>query len=105
MDQITLGLLSGLALGTFDVLVMIPMKEKDKRKKKEAMIGAFLERFMLGFLIPNVDIGIHYALSGIFLGIGLSLPTAIITRVYVPIVGIGILGGVIVGLISNSLLM
>jgi hypothetical protein len=104
MNSIVLGLLSGLALGVFDVAVMIPMKEKDKRKKTEAMIGAFVERFMLGFLIPNTDLGIHYAITGVLLGLGLSIPTAVITRVYAPIIGIGVVGGLIVGLAANSVL-
>lgn len=95
MDKLTLGLLCGLVFGVLDVVVMIPLPEKDKRKKTEAMMGAFIERFMLGFLIPNIDLGLHYAITGLILGLGLSLPTAIITRVYAPIVGIGIVGGVI----------
>ncbi len=104
MDKLTLGLIFGLVFGVFDVLIMIPMPEKDKRKKREAMAGAFIERFMLGFLIPNADLGINYAVSGILLGLGLSLPTAIITRVYAPIVGIGIIGGLVLGLIANAVL-
>jgi len=104
MDKLTLGLIFGLVFGTLDVLIMIPMPEKDKKKKSESMVGAFIERFMLGFLIPNVDLGVNYAISGILLGLGLSLPTAIITRVYAPIVGIGIVGGLIFGIIANSAL-
>lgn len=104
MTKITLGLISGLIFGVLDVLIMIPMPEKDKRKKIEAMSGAFVERFMIGFLIPNVDLGIHYAITGLILGIGLSLPSAIITRIYAPIVGIGIVGGLIIGYICNGLI-
>jgi hypothetical protein len=101
MNNITLGLICGSVFGLLDVLIMIPMKEPDKRKKREAMIGAFVERFMLGFLIPNVDLGISYILNGLILGLGLSIPTAIITRVYIPIIGMGIIGGLVIGLISN----
>jgi hypothetical protein len=68
------------------------------------MSSAFLERFMIGFLIPNVDLGIHPALTGLFLGAGLSLPTAIITRVYAPIIGIGVVGSVIIGFIVKAVL-
>lgn len=104
MNKIVLGIICGLAFGVIDVLVMIPLKNEDNRKKTEAMSSAFLERFMIGFLIPNVDIGIHPALTGLVLGAGLSLPTAIITRVYAPIIGIGVVGSVIIGFIVKAVL-
>ncbi len=101
MNKILLGVICGLGLGILDLLVMIPLKVEDKRKKQEAMVGAFIERFMLGFLIPNVDLGISPIVTGLLLGLGLSVPTAVITRVYIPIIGMGILGGVIVGVITQ----
>ncbi len=104
MNQIKLGLICGLVFGVLDVLIMLPMKFEDKRKKKEALSSAFIDRFVLGFLIPVVNLGIHPALVGAILGLGLSLPSAIITRAYAPIIGIGILGGVIVGFIANFVL-
>jgi len=93
-----------LVFGIIDVLVMIPLKYENNRKRIEAMIAAFIERFMVGFLIPNVDLGIHPALTGLLLGIGLSVPSAIITRVYAPIIGIGIVGSVIIGLVTGAIL-
>jgi hypothetical protein len=85
--------------GIIDVLVMIPLKYENNRKRNEAMSAAFIERFMIGFLIPNVELGIHPALTGLFLGTVLSLPAAIITRAYAPIIGIGTIGGLIIGFI------
>ena len=104
MSKITLGLICGLAFGALDVLIMLPMKFEDKRKKKEAFASAFIDRFVLGFLVPVVNLGIHPALVGAILGLALSLPSAIITRAYAPIVGIGVVGGLIIGLISGSVL-
>ncbi|OIN97287.1 hypothetical protein AUJ66_03825 [Candidatus Desantisbacteria bacterium CG1_02_38_46] len=104
MNNIILGIIAGLVFGVIDVLVMAPLKFEDKRKKIEAMTGAFIERFMLGFLIPNVNLGIHPAIIGVLLGIGLSVPTAIITRTYAPIVGIGAVGGIIIGFITKAML-
>ena len=104
MSSITLGLICGLVFGTLDVLIMLPMKVEDKRKKSEAMIGAFIERFMLGFIIPNVNINLHPIAIGALFGLGLSLPTAIIVRAYAPIIGIGVVGGIIIGLITNIVL-
>ena len=104
MGSITLGIVCGLVFGVIDVLIMLPMKVEDKRKKTEALIGAFIERFMLGFIIPNLNIGLHPIATGALLGLGLSLPTALIVRAYIPIVGIGIVGGVIIGFITNIVL-
>ncbi len=104
MTRLMLGLICGLGLGVVDVLIMIPLKFEDKRKKQEAMVAAFVDRFLLGFLVPVVEIGVHPVVTGVLLGIGLSLPSAIITRVYLPILGFGIVGGAIVGLIASSVL-
>lgn len=104
MSKITLGLIAGLIFGILDVIVMIPLPEKDKKKKTEAMVSAFIERFMIGFIIPNLDLGIHPALTGLIVGTGLSVPTAIITRVYPPIIGIGVVGGLIIGFITNAVI-
>jgi hypothetical protein len=105
MSRLILGVICGLAFGILDVLIMIPLKFEDKTKKTEAMVGAFLERFMLGFIIPNINLGIHPAVTGLFLGLGFSVPTAIITRTYVPIIGIGVIGGVIVGFVTKAVIL
>jgi hypothetical protein len=101
MNRILLGLLCGLGFGIVDIILMLPMKFEDKRKKIEAILGAFLERFVLGFIIPNIQLGISPIITGGILGLGLSLPTSIITRAYIPINAIGIIGGIIIGLIVN----
>lgn len=104
MTAVTLGLICGAVFGIIDVGVMLPMKMGDKRKKTEALVGAFIERFMLGFLIPTVVIGLNPILTGAILGLGLSVPTALITRAYAPIIGIGLVGGIIIGVITNAVL-
>ena len=105
MSKVVFGIICGLVFGIVDVLVMIPLKYEDNRKRTEAMSAAFLERFMIGFLIPNMEWGIHPALTGLLLGVGLSVPSAIITRAYVPIIGTGLVGGVIIGFIAKSVLL
>ena len=104
MNKITLGLICGLVFGFLDVLIMLPLKFENKRKKYEAMSSAFLERFMTGFIIPNIDLGLHPAAAGCLIGIGLSVPTAIITRAYIPIIGTGVAGGVIIGFVTKIML-
>ena len=104
MNKILFGIICGLAFGVIDVLIMIPLKYENKRKRIEAMSSAFLERAMLGFLIPNLDLGIHPAIVGLIFGLGLSLPSAIITRAYAPIIAIGVAGAVIIGFITQAIL-
>ncbi len=104
MNKIILGTICGLAFGVIDVLIMLPIKFENKRKRAEAMAAAFIERFMLGFLIPNVNLGINQIITGLLLGFLLSLPSAIITRVYVPIIGLGAVGGLIIGFIVKIVL-
>ena len=104
MNKIILGTICGLGFGIIDVLIMIPLKYESNRKRVEAMLSAFIERFMIGFLIPNLDLGLHPALTGLLLGTSLSLPSAIITRVYAPIIGMGIVGSVIIGFIVKIIL-
>ena len=104
MDTIRLGVLCGLGFGVVDVLVMLPMKMENRRKKIEAVTSAFIERFMLGFLIPNVSLNMNMIAIGALLGLTLSLPSAIITRAYAPIVGIGVAGGIIIGVIAHAVL-
>ena len=104
MNNITFGLICGLIFGVIDVLIMIPLKYEDPRKKTEAMTAAFIERFMIGFLIPNVYFGINPIITGALLGLLLSVPSGIITRVYAPIIGIGIFGGLVIGILTSVLL-
>ena len=55
----------------------------------------------VGFLIPNSLPGIDPIIRGLLLGIVLSLPDAIITKAYAPIMGLGIVGGTVVGIITR----
>jgi hypothetical protein len=104
MDRMTLALVCGLGFGAVTVLLMLfaPLHFETPRQKQEAMVAAFIGRFMNGFLIPLVDIGLPPVMSGILISFALSLSPAIISRRYVPILIIGILGGAIIGWISGS---
>ncbi len=104
MSHVWFGLICGFAFGVLDVLLMVPLKYENKRKKYEALSGAFLERFMLGLLIPNVGWNLNPLITGGLLGLGLSVPTAIITRAYVPITVFGLIGGITIGLLQILLL-
>lgn len=103
MSRITLGLICGLVFGVVDILIMVPLKFENKRKRAEAMSAAFIERFMLGLLVPTVNLGLSPVITGLLLGTGLSLPSAIITRVYAPIIGLGLAGGAVIGFITAGI--
>ena len=96
MNRITLGLVSGIAFGLLDAVLMLPMSFPDKRA---AITAAFLDRFAIGFLICVVDLPWPGWLTGLVVALLISLPSAIVTKAYVPILATGAIGGAIIGLI------
>jgi hypothetical protein len=97
MSRIPLGKLCGLIFGGVDTAMMIPLAFPDKRA---AMLGAFIARFALGFVICNIRLPWPGWAVGLFLGILLSLPDAIITKAMAPILASGAIGGLIIGWIA-----
>jgi hypothetical protein len=89
------GLISGIIFGAVSVAMMLPMSFPDKRT---ALLAAFINRFAIGLVIgcvtlpgwPGWAIGLLFALL-------LSLPAALITKAYAPILIIGAIGGVVIG--------
>lgn len=100
MNKLLSGTIAGLIFGIVDVLVMIPLPIEDKLT---AMLGSFIGRFAIGFFIATADISLPFWLKGVLVGLLLSLPDAIITKAYAPILGIGIVGGLIIGLVLGRL--
>ena len=98
MNPVTLGLIGGTAFGIVDVLLMVPMQFHDKRA---ALIGAFLSRFAIGFLIPLVKLPLPTVLAGALVGLLVSLPDSVITKAYIPIIGVGVVGGAILGWVAG----
>jgi hypothetical protein len=86
-----------LVFGGLDAAMMIPLSFPDKRA---ALLGAFIARFGLGFVICNVKLPWPGWIVGLLLGILLSLPDAIITKAMVPILVSGAIGGLIIGAIA-----
>src|SRR6476619_6859390 len=94
MSKPMLGLLCGLLFGAVSVATMIPMSFEDKRA---AMLGAFINRFAIGVVIGVAALPLPGWLIGLLFGLLLSLPDAIITKAYAPIIGLGTLGGLSIG--------
>lgn len=98
MNSILLGVILGIVFGIVAVAPMFKMTFSDKQA---AITGAFINRFAIGFLIPNALLGIDPIIRGLLLGILLSLPDAIITKSYAPIIGLGIIGGLVIGVVTR----
>jgi hypothetical protein len=99
MSRLLLGTLCGLGFGLVAVLIMIPMQFESKAK---AMTGAFLNRFAVGFVIGAAHLPLAGWQSGLLLGLLLSLPDAIITGAWPPILVLGALGGTAIGWIVGA---
>jgi hypothetical protein len=98
MSRLTFGVIAGLVYGTLTVASMIPLSFPDKRA---ALLGAFINRFAIGLLIPLVAAPAPRWAIGLVLGILLSLPDGIITKAFAPIVGLGAIGGLAIGWLAG----
>jgi hypothetical protein len=102
MSRLPLGVLLGLGCATLACLVMIPLKFPTPNEKKRAILGAFLNRFVLGFVVGNVVLPLPGAAAGAILGLAVSAPDAVITKAYAPILGMGTAMGALCGWIASS---
>ena len=96
-----MGLVCGAVFGAMAAGCMIPL---EMERKRAAIIAAFINRFAIGLVIPTVDLSLPLALTGLLVGVLFSLPEAIITRAYAPIMVFGAVGGLAVGFIAQAVL-
>lgn len=95
MQNVISGVISGVIFGMLAVGMMIPMSFPDKTS---ALLAAFCSRFAIGFVIACVQVPAWPGWAiGLLFGFLLSLPDAIITKAYVPILVVGAVGGSIIG--------
>jgi uncharacterized membrane protein len=94
MSNLTGGLISGLIFGAIAVATMLPMQFPDK---PTALLAAFISRFGLGLVIGCVQLPWPGWLVGTVFGLLLSIPSALITRAYAPILIMGTIGGAVIG--------
>jgi len=98
MTNITKGLIAGTIFG---IVSIIPMFFMDFEDKTRAITASFISRFAIGFIIFNVNLPVPGWIKGGLVGLVLSLPDAIVTKQYAPILGFGLIGGVICGIFSK----
>jgi hypothetical protein len=96
MASLILGIICGIIFGAISVATMIPLQFEDKRA---AMLGAFANRFAIGFVIGAARLPLPGWANGLIFGLLLSLPDAVITKAYAPIMGLGAVGGAIIGFV------
>jgi len=96
MTRVSLGVVLGLVIGAVDVLLMLPLSFPDKRA---ALLGAFCARFSLGFFAAVAQLPVSPLVTGLIVGIVTSLPDAIITKAYLPIMVTGVVFGLIAGFV------
>lgn len=92
------GLLAGTGFGAVAVGLMLPMPFADK---PTALLVALLSRFAIGFLIPFCKLPLPPVATGVVVGLLISLPDAVVTKAYVPILVVGTLGGALIGWLSG----
>lgn len=98
MTNIVKGLIAGTIFGVVSIVPMFFMEFDDRTK---AMIASFISRFAIGFIIFNIDLPMPRWLKGGVVGLILSLPDAIVTNEYGPILGLGLIGGLTCGFFSK----
>jgi hypothetical protein len=94
MGRVTFGAILGSVIGIIDVLLMLPLSFPDKRA---ALLGAFSSRFALGFFAAVVKLPISPVASGVLVGVLTSIPDALVTKAYAPILITGVLFGAVAG--------
>ena len=94
MQRLPLGILCGLIYGALSAASMLPLQFPDKRA---ALMGAFINRFSIGFVLGAINLPWPGWASGLVIGLLLSLADAIITKAYVPIMVLGAVGGTLIG--------
>ena len=95
MNALFFGLAAGLAFGALAIAPMLRMTFQDKRA---AIAAAFIERFAIALVIALVGLPLPRWGIGLLFGTLLSIPSALITKAYVPILVTGAIGGLLVGL-------
>ena len=98
MNNIVKGLIAGTIFGIVSIIPMLFMTFEDKTR---AMTASFVSRFAIGFIIFNMELPIPNWLKVGLVGLVLSLPDAIVTKQYAPILGLGLIGGIICGLFAK----
>ena len=98
MSNVIKGIIAGTIFGIVSIVPMFFMTFEDKTR---AMSASFISRFAIGFIIFNMELPIPGWVKGGLVGLVLSLPDALITKQYAPILGFGLIGGIVCGFLAK----
>lgn len=98
MTSVQAGLIAGAAFG---IASIIPMAFMPLAEKRTAMVASFIDRFAIGFIIFNMELPMPGWAKGLLVGVVLSIPPALISKKYGPILGLGAIGGIVCGLVAG----
>jgi hypothetical protein len=101
MSRLWLGLICGVVFGIIDVLLMIPIQFPPEKNKDLAMTGAFVSCVVIGFVVGIAKMPLPGWLAGVFIGLAVNLPVAIITTSYIPILPVSAVGGAVIGFVVD----
>ena len=65
------------------------------------LIVSLTSRFLTGLLIPTVDLGVPLWMTGLFLGLALTVPLVVVSRRWVGPLGLGAIGGFVIAAIAE----
>ena len=94
MNQIYKGFIAGIIFGVVSIVPMLFMAFDNKWL---AIAASFISRFSIGFIIFNLKLPLPGLLKGALVGLLISLPSALVTGEYGPILGLGVVGGIVCG--------
>ncbi|MBK8656920.1 MAG: hypothetical protein IPN20_24135 [Haliscomenobacter sp.] len=98
MNNLIKGIIAGTIFGIISIVPMFFMTFEDKTR---AVTASFISRFAIGFIIFNMELPIPGWVKGGLVGLVLSLPDALITKQYAPILGLGLIGGIVCGFLAK----
>ena len=97
MTRAVFGLVAGVLFGALAVGMMLPMSFPDRRT---ALTAAFASRFAVGLFASTAQLPLPGWGCGLVAGFLISLPDALVTKAYAPILIIGSIGGALVGFLA-----
>ena len=98
MKRLPFGIVSGLLFGAIDVALMLPLQFEDRAT---AFAAAFASRFAIGVLAATTQLPLPAWAGGLIVGLLISIPDAIVTNADAPILTSGVVGGAIIGALSD----
>jgi hypothetical protein len=95
MSRFGFGILAGIIFGAIALGMMLPLSFPDKWA---ALSAAFTSRFAIGVLAATSQLPMPPWERGLVVGLLVSLPDALVTKAYAPILIIGSIGGLLIGI-------